>query len=283
MQIEQNQIHLLDCIEGMRLLEPESVNLIIADPPYNLGKDFGVWKEEEKKGVWLDWSKKWLNEAERVLITGGSIFVYGIHHHLCWLQCHMYDIGLDYRRQIIWNYENGFAGYSKKTLAAQYEPILWFSKGDDYIYHPIREPYKSKERLKYKIIKNGKVWRPNPKGKLGGDVWRFPTLAGKRFSDEKVDHPTQKPLSITKRIVEHFSNPEGLVLVPFAGSGTECLASAMLGRHFMGFDNNPDYVELANSRLSDWSRSQQLSIFHSQTYPDTRPDSDPIPSQGSPQ
>jgi site-specific DNA-methyltransferase (adenine-specific) len=240
-----------DCISEMRKLPSEIANLIIADPPYNLDKDFGPWKERERKAVWLEWSKEWLNECKRVLAPGGSIFVYGIHHHLCWIQCYLYELGLTYRRQIIWHYENGFAGYTK-SLSAHYEPLLWFSKGDRYTYHPIREPYKSVERLKYKITKNGKVWQPNPEGRLAGDVWRFPTLAGRRFANEKVDHPTQKPLLLTQRIVKHFSNPRDLVLVPFAGSGTECLAAAMEGRRFLGMDLNSAYVELGNRRIATW-------------------------------
>jgi site-specific DNA-methyltransferase (adenine-specific)/adenine-specific DNA-methyltransferase len=161
----------------------------------------------------------------------------------------MYELGLVYRRQIIWHYENGFAGYTK-SLAAHYEPILWFSKGAGYTYHPIREPYKSAERLKHRITKNGREWRPNPEGRLAGDVWHFPTLAGRRFREEKVDHPTQKPLSLSSRIVDHFSERGNLVVVPFAGSGTECLAAQQAGRHFVGFELNPVYVKLARSRLA---------------------------------
>lgn len=244
-----------DCIEGMRSLPGNSVDLIVADPPYNLNKDFGAWKETERKNDWLSWTKAWLNEAERVLKPGGSIFVYGIHHHLCWVQCHLYELGLTYRRQIIWTYENGFSGYSK-NMAAHYEPLLWFSKGKEYVYHPIREPYKSEERLKHKIIKNGKIWTPNPEGRMAGDVWRFPVLAGRRFRDEKVDHPTQKPLALSSRIIRHFSNLDSIVLVPFVGSGSECLAARMEGRRFLGFELNPAYVEIARDRLKAWDEGR---------------------------
>ncbi len=239
----------VDCLVGLRLLPDNSVDLIVADPPYNLDKDFGVWKEQERREEWLPWSKEWLSECERVLRPGGSIFVYGIHHHLCWLQCHLYELGLSYRRQIIWHYQNGFSGYTK-SLAAEYEPILWFSKGDLFTYHQIRQPYKSVERLKHKVTKNGKVWIPNPAGKLAGDVWNIPTLAGRRFREEKVDHPTQKPLALSRRLVEHFSNPGELVLVPFAGSGSECVAAAETARHFIGFEINPSFVQLSLRRLA---------------------------------
>lgn len=86
-----------DCIEAIQSLPDASVHMVLADPPYNLDKDFGPWKERERRENWLPWSRKWINECSRVLVPGGSIFVYGIHHHLCRLQCHMYDIGLTYR------------------------------------------------------------------------------------------------------------------------------------------------------------------------------------------
>ncbi len=109
-----------DCIEGMAALSAGSFNLIIADPPYNLNKDFGPWKETERKAEWRDWMRTWLEEAGRLLSDEGNIFVYGIHHHMCWVQCMMLEMGLIYRRQIIWHYENGFAGYGKRTLNATY-------------------------------------------------------------------------------------------------------------------------------------------------------------------
>ena len=246
-----------DCVEGMKELDDGLFNLIIADPPYNLNKDFGLWKEAEKKDIWRGWMKEWLSQAFRVLSDTGNIFVYGIHHHQCWVQCIMYDLNFIYRRQIIWHYENGFAGYGKRSLSAHYEPILWFSKTDNYIYHPIREPYKSQVRLKHKITKNGKVWKPHPDGRMAGDVWLFPTLAGRRFREEKVDHPTQKPIALSSRLIKHFSNPGDTVLVPFAGSGSECVAAIKEGRGYLGYEINPAYVEIAKQRFSAVQASQE--------------------------
>ena len=247
----QDKIFNQDCIAGMKKLPDGSFSLVVADPPYNLEKDFGKWKESEHKAEWLEWSKRWIDECNRLLAPGGNLFIYGIHHHMCWIQCYLYQIGLKYRRQIIWYYENGFAGYNKRSLAAHYEVLLWFSKDDNYTYIPIREPYKSAARLKNKITKNGKTWTPNPEGHLAGDVWHFPVLAGKRFEKERVRHPTQKPLSISKRIVTHFSNPGDNVLVPFVGSGSECVVAANEGRHFTGFEINKSYIEIAQQRIAD--------------------------------
>lgn len=243
-----DQIHTGDCVELLRKLPDESAQLIIADPPYNLGPSFGTEKEWVRDEEWLPWCSEWLAECKRILRPDGNLLVYGIHHYLCYIQVHLYELNLRYRRQIIWYYENGFSTY-RRSLAAHYEPILWFSKSDDYYFREIREPYKSQERLKNKITKNGKVWTPHPDGRIAGDVWRFPTLAGRRFRDEKVDHPTQKPLSLTERIVQHFSEPGGVVLVPFAGSGTECVSAVENGRHFWACEIKPEYVALAVSRV----------------------------------
>jgi site-specific DNA-methyltransferase (adenine-specific) len=247
--IKLNKIHHGDCVKLINKIEDNSVRLIIADPPYNLNKNFGnnsdVW---ENVNDWVEWSKEWINVCIPKLTEDGSIFIYGIHHYMCYIQSHLYDLDLKYRRQIIWFYENGFSGY-KGTLAANYEPLLWFSKSNKFVYHTIREPYKSTERLKHKITKNGKSWLPHPDGKQAGDVWNFPVLAGKRFENEKVDHPTQKPLSISNRIINHFSDVGDLVLIPFCGSGSECVSAKANGRNFVSFEINKDYIEIANKRL----------------------------------
>jgi DNA modification methylase len=237
-----------DCIELLRELPDGVAGLVIADPPYNIGPAFGIEKEWNRSTEWLPWCESWLKECLRILSDDGQIFVYGIHHYQCYIHCLLYDMGMKYRRQIIWHYENGWSR-SRKTLATHYEPILWFSKSDAFTYHPLREPYKSTERLKSKIIKNGKVWTPNPEGRMAGDVWNFPTLAGKRFEHERVNHPTQKPLALSDRIVLHFSNEDELVVVPFAGSGTECVSAMRHGRDYWGCELKEEYVALALKRL----------------------------------
>lgn len=246
--IQLDQVHIGDCLELLPHLPDGCAQLIIADPPYNLGPKFGSGREWRNDPDWLPWCQKWLSECYRVLSDDGNLFVYGIHHYLCYIHVYLYELQMTYRRQVIWHYENGFSTY-RRNLATHYEPLLWFSKTNDYYFEEIREPYKSAERLQHKITKNGKTWTPHPDGRIAGDVWKFPTLAGRRFRDEKLDHPTQKPLSLTDRIVVHFSAPKALVVVPFAGSGTECVSAARNGRHFWGCDVNATYVEMCEQRL----------------------------------
>ncbi len=243
-----------DALEFLSTLPDSSADLIIADPPYSLEKDkeFGEGAFFNSREEWLVWCKRWLGEAKRILKPTGNLFVYSIHHNACFLQCYMYEIGLEYRRQLIWHYENGWSKYSNGP-ACHYEPILWFAKRADSTFHVIREPYKSQERLKHVITKNGKVWKPHPDGRQAGDVWRVPTLAGRRFAKERTAHPTQKPLALSRRLVEHFSNAGDLVVVPFVGSGSECVAALEEGRHFVGAEINAAYVNIARARLADAS------------------------------
>ena len=246
-----NSIFHGDALDLLASLPSESADLVIADPPYSIEKDreFGEGAFFETREDWLTWCKVWLTEAKRILKPKGNIFVYAIHHNACFLQCHMYELGLEYRRQIIWNYENGWSKY-RNSPACHYEPILWFAKDKNSTFHVIREPYKSQDRLRHRITKNGKVWTPNPEGKQAGDVWKFPTLAGRRFAEERTEHPTQKPMSLSLRIIEHFSNTGDLVVVPFAGSGSECVAAWEAGRQFMAAEINAKYVSIARSRLA---------------------------------
>lgn len=262
--IEINKIHRGDSLKLLQKIENESVDLVIADPPYNLGKDFGNNSDKwDNVGEWVEWSKKWIQECHRILKPTGSIFIYGIHHYICYIQCSLYELGMNYGRMFIWHYENGWSMYTKSP-AATYEPLLWFTKSGNYTYHTIREPYKSEERLKHKIIKNGKIWHPNPDGKRGGDVWKIPTLAGKRFENEKVNHPTQKPLAISEKIINHFSNKGDLIVVPFVGSGSEVVAAKKLQRKFIGMEINNDYVKIAEKRLNELDINQSINTDRTQ-------------------
>lgn len=258
--IEENTVHHGDAVEFLRTLRDGCADLIVADPPYSLSKDreFGEGAFFESRDAWLAWCRLWLDESKRILKPTGNLFVYAIHHNACFLQTYMYEIGLQYRRQIIWYYENGWSKY-KSGPACHYEPILWFAHRNDSTFHVIREPYKSEERLRHTITKKGKVWTPHPEGRQAGDVWQFPTLAGRRFADERTEHPTQKPLTLSRRIVEHFSNEGEMVVVPFVGSGSECVAAVECGRRFIGSEINPAYVEIARARIADVS-AQLLNV-----------------------
>jgi DNA modification methylase len=243
-----NEIRSQDAVEFLCSLADGCADLIIADPPYGIEKSFGVEESWSNIEEWAIWCERWLKESQRVLKSSGNLLLYGIHNYLCYNQVSLYKLGMQYRRQFIWHYENGFCG-NRRLPRATYEPLLWFTKSDDFFFEEIREPYKSEERLKYKITKGGKVWQPNPSGRIAGDVWPIPTLAGRRFRDEKVDHPAQKPLVLSERLVKHFSPATSMIVIPFAGSGSECVAAFRNGRSFLATEINSYFRTLAETRL----------------------------------
>lgn len=261
------------CIDSDHELLPRLVDehaafdLILTDPPYNLNKDFGNDSDRLEFEDFLDVNRRRIELCSQLLTDTGSLVWFAIHHFVGYMQVMMYEAGLHYRRMNIWRYENGFSR-SRRAPRGEYEPFLWFSKassewtfnGDD-----VRVPYKSKQRLKnpvYYTNSQGErvAWTPNPKGAMRGDIWEFPTLAGKRFANEKTGHPTQKPEALIIEVVKAFcpKNEEGQfagsVLDPYAGSGTLGIVCEKLNRdghaiEWLCGELEPRWVNVSNERL----------------------------------
>ncbi|MDD2489306.1 MAG: site-specific DNA-methyltransferase [Bacteroidales bacterium] len=242
-------------------------DLICTDPPYNLNKDFGNDSDKLELDEFLKITKQRISICKKLLEPTGSVIWFGIHHYIGFIQSIMYNEGLYYRRMNIWHYENGFSRTSKAPLT-QYEPFLWFSKSKNkwtYNVDDVRVPYKSTERLKNPIYykdKNGekKVWQPNPNGAMRGDVWNFPTLAGKVYEKEKTSHPTQKPEALITEIIKAYCPKnadgkfEGTILDPFHGSGTLGVCCEKLNRQghkikWVGIELEQRWCDIAEERL----------------------------------
>lgn len=242
-------------------------DLILTDPPYNVGMDFGNNTDSLPLDVFLSEMKARIYKLKELLTDEGSIIWFGIHDYICYIQVFMYEAGLSYRRLNIWHYENGFSR-SKKEPATHYEPFLWFSKSAKnwcYNVDEVRVPYKSTERLKspvkYKDSKgNEKIWIPSEKGSMRGDVWDFPTLAGKAFREERTEHPTQKPESLITELIRAFCPMKegtfnGSILDPFHGSGTLGVCCEKLnkqGHHIIwtGIEVEKRWCDVAINRLN---------------------------------
>ncbi len=244
-------------------------DLVCTDPPYNLNKDFGNKSDMLELDEFLNITRERLLLCKELLKSDGSILWFGIHHYIGFIQVIMYNIGLHYRRMNIWYYENGFSRTSKSPLT-QYEPFLWFSKSKTkwtYNVDDVRVPYKSTERLKNPVYykgKNGerKIWTPNPNGAMRGDVWSFPTLAGKAYQSERTAHPTQKPESLIMELIKAFcpknslGKYEGTILDPFHGSGTLGVCCEKLNKQghnikWLGIELESKWCDIANERLKN--------------------------------
>lgn len=245
------------------------VDLILTDPPYNLYKDFGNDSDKLSLKDFLEISQNRINMCRDLLKPNGSLIWFGIHHYIGFIQSIMYEAGLHYRRMNIWYYENGFSRSTSSPLT-QYEPFLWFSKSPKkwtYNVDDVRVPYKSTERLKnpvyYKNSKGEKVkWEPNPLGAMRGDVWAYPTLAGKLYKAEKTSHPTQKPEALITEIIKAYCPKnsegfyEGVILDPFHGSGTLGVCCEKLNKKgnkisWIGIELEKKWCDIAENRLKN--------------------------------
>ena len=241
-------------------------DLILTDPPYNINKDFGNKSDCLSIDEFVATTKERIRKLKSLLTPTGSIIWFGIHDYICYVQLAMYEAGLNYRRMNIWHYENGFSR-SKKEPATHYEPFLWFSNDSQkwtYNVDAVRVPYKSKDRLKNAINYTAadgtkKAWIPNPNGSMRGDIWDFPTLAGKRFEKEKTEHPTQKPEALITEIIKAFCPMEngkycGSILDPFHGSGTLGVCCEKLNKSgsnilWTGIELEEKWCSIAKERL----------------------------------
>ena len=250
-----------DCLKILPTLDADSAQIIIADPPYNIGKDFGNDSDKQPMDEYLLWCEQWITECLRVLKPNGTMFIYGFSEILALILSKVpYNIN---RRWIVWHYTNknvpslNFWQRSHESVI-----VLWKS---DKVFHrdDIREAYtegflngsagKERKATKGRFSKGDKktTYTAHANGALPRDVIKIPALAGGAGMNERVDHPTQKPLKLCDKLIRSCkqSATDGYVLVPFAGSGSECLAAKNNGLPFVGIELNADYVKLIKERL----------------------------------
>lgn len=265
-------------------------DVIIADPPYNIGKDFGNNKDQMPLRKYLAWTDKWLSRCLQLLSDDGVMYVYGFPEILSRVSA---SYPIDEQRWLIWHYKNK-AVPTLKFWQRSHESILCMWKPGnkrpvleiDQIREPYTETYlknaAGKQRKATHSRFGGKRGREtqyyaHENGALPRDVIHFPALAGGAGACERwfmcldcdkqvyppselkdhrdhntLKHPTQKPMKLTKRLIESRINGDGgRVLIPFAGSGSECLVASQMGLQFMGIEINPTYVEFANKWIKE--------------------------------
>lgn len=227
-----------DALELFKTVEDNSIDLIVADPPYNLGKDYGNNHDRKDFDEYINFTRTWLSESKRVLKPTGSIYVFmGVR-----LISYVYDVmerdlGLNFNSWIVWHYTQGLG--KTKGFSPRHDDILLFSKTKKYKFNldDVRVPQKYYRE------------RNNMRGANPGDVWQFSHV---HYSNpNRQDHPTQKPEGIIERMVLASSDVGDLVLDPFSGSGTTLRVCQQLGRNVLGFEMNPEYVKSTKKRLSE--------------------------------
>lgn len=262
-----------DCMQGMHDLPDNCVDIIIADPPYNLSKG-GNWQWDNSvvlAGMGGNWNKvmedwdnmslgdyfkftyQWLSEAKRILKPTGSMWIFGTYHNIGIINVACQLIGIEIINEVIWYKRNAFPNLSGRRLTASHETILWCNKGGKK-----REYY-----FDYEYSKNGDFNGDFLKaaGKQMRTVWDIPNNKDKEEL-KHGKHPTQKPLRILQRMINLSSHEGDIMLTPFSGSGSECVAAKTTGRKYIGFETDEDYCKLAEKRLADCNvLEKQITLF----------------------
>ena len=259
-------LHEGGCLELLSAIPPETIQLVITSPPYNVGKNY---EKEATLEVYLNSQEPIISELYRVLSPGGS---------LCWqvgnyvkkgeifpLDIFYYPIfkrqGLQLRNRIVWHFNHGL--HASKRFSGRYETLLWFTKTDKYTFNldPVRIPSKYPGKTHFKGPKKG---RPsgNPLGKNPSDIWQFvqqdwdrqlwdiPNV--KANHPEKTVHPCQFPIELVQRCVLALTNENDWVLDPFVGVGSALIGALMHYRRAIGCEREHTYIEIAKQRIHQY-------------------------------
>ncbi len=286
-----NKIILGDAVLELKKLPPESCDVIIIDPPYNIGKDFGNNTDKRELGEYILWCKEWINECSRVLKPTGTMFIYGFSEILAHLSV---EIPIN-KRWLIWHYTNknvaslNFWQRSHEAIICAWKDKPIFNK--DEIREPYTEGFLNGAAGKVRRgtagrFSNGEketVYNAHEGGALPRDVIKIAALAGgagmverwflcktckdvfepmelKKHNKHKViKHPTQKPLELSRKLIlSAIPQEPGIVLVPFVGSGSECAAAKELGQKYIGFEINPDFIKIADKFVKSVTYTPKL-------------------------
>lgn len=249
MEKDNNLVILGDSLKVMQSMKNNSVDLIFADEPYNIGKDFGnnhdSWNSTED---YISWNKKWISEAMRILKNSGTIYVMTATQFMPFIDVFMQS-EYNVLSRIVWHYDSSGV-QSKKMFGSLYEPILMSNKSstNKFIFNTQDVLVEAKTGAKRKLIDYRKnPPRPYNTKKLPGNVWEFPRVRYKM--KEYENHPTQKPESLLERIIKVSSNVGDVVFDPFAGSFTTGAVARKLGRKNISIDMNRDYYKIGLRRL----------------------------------
>ena len=248
-----------DSLKLLQTLEPGSIDLIFADPPYNIKK--AEWDSFSSQREYVKWSLEWITEASRILRNTGSLYICGFSEILAdikWSTAHLFK-GCKW---LVWFYRN--KANLGNDWGRSHESILHLRKSKDFKFNidDVRIPY-NEHTLKYPVRpqaessqysngnKNGKkyIWEPHPLGAKPKDVLEIPTISNGAW--ERYPHETQKPVELLRKVVLSSSNVGDIVLDPFGGSGSTFAVAEAYKRKWIGIEKEVKYCEIISDRLGD--------------------------------
>jgi len=246
-----NQIITGDCIASMNALPAKSVDLIFADPPYNLqlGGDLTRPDNSHVDAVTDDWDKfdsfaaydaftrAWLTAARRILKDEGAIWVIGSYHNIFRVGAAIQDLGFWILNDVVWNKANPMPNFKGTRLTNAHETLIWAARSEK----------QKKYTFNYDALKTA-----NDDVQMRSDWWTLPICTGgERMKNEsgRKAHPTQKPEALLHRIIVGTTHPGDVILDPFFGTGTTGAVARLLQRNWIGLERDSDYVEIATRRI----------------------------------
>ncbi len=241
-----------DCIDEMNALPEKSIDLIFADPPYNLQlhnellrPETGLpiasvsdeWDKFENNAAYDVFTRAWLTAARRVMKDDATLWVTGSYHNIYRVGSILADLEFFTLNEIVWEKANPMPNMLGARFCAAHETLIW-----------VKKHKKGKYTFNYQDMKeiNG--------GTQMRSVWRFPIVQGEariKDKDGVTLHPTQKPEALLFRVLLASTNPGDTVLDPFFGTGTTGAVAKKLGRHYIGIERESDYIEAARRRITD--------------------------------
>ena len=262
-QLPQNQILAGGCVEKMKALPERSIDLIFADPPYNLqlqgdlhrpdnSKVHGVddaWDKFSSFAEYDRFSREWLSEARRLLKDDSAIWVIGSYHNIFRIGSIMQDLGFWILNDIVWRKTNPMPNFRGRRFTNAHETMIWASKSEN-----------SKYRFNYDAMKS-----LNEDLQMRSD-WTIPLCTGGerlKKGDGQKAHPTQKPEALLHRVILSSTEVGDVVLDPFFGTGTTGAVAKKLGRHFIGIEREKEYIAFAKERIAGIKSGDDDSLFKS--------------------
>jgi site-specific DNA-methyltransferase (adenine-specific) len=240
-----NKIIQGDCLEVMRKIPDNSVDVTFADPPFNLKKKYNSYYDRHEFEKYLSWCKEWLYEMVRITKSTGSIFVHNIPKWLIPFGSYLNEIAI-FRHWIAWDAMGSPLG---KTLLPNHYGVLYYVKSaKDYKFYDIRMLHKRCRVCGY-ILKDygGKKDQMHKFGPIISDVWT--DIHRIRHKKRRDEHPCQLPIHLLERLLLMSSDEGDVILDPFMGTGTTAIAAKKLGRRYIGIDIDPKYADITNRKL----------------------------------
>lgn len=239
--MEIDKVYLGDCIEIMKSLPDKSIDLVFADPPFNIGIKYDIHNDNMPYEEYYKWSKKWIEEIGRLLKNNGTIYIAIGDEFAAEINIILKKAGFYFRNWITWYYT--FGQNQRKKFNRVHTHILYFVKNKkQFTFNDKNIRIPSARQLIYKDK------RANPIGKIPDDVWQFSRVCG-TFKERIEKHPCQMPEDLLKLIIKASSNEGDLVLDPFGGTGTTAAVAKRLKRNFITMEISKEYYNVILKRL----------------------------------